>query len=365
MSSLITMEQREPGAEVLVVTNVWPHEAEPRYGIFAKRQVDSLRAAGVSCDVMFVRGFESPLAYAAACGRVLAAGLTRRYRLVHGHGGETVVPCMFFRGARLVSFCGDDLLGTPTREGALSSGSRRKAWVLGRLALLVTRTITKSREMHEALPARARARNTVLPNGVDREFFRPIDRAEARRRLGWSEGELVALFAGDPELPRKRHDLALAACAEAQRLLAAPVRLHVAHTVPPHDMPALMSAADCLLMTSAIEGSPNAVKEAVTCGLPVVATPAGDVAEVLDGVVPSYVCEPRPEELGDALARCLQDPQRSNGRARAAWLDEKQIAARLVALYAALAGVSSTAPARGDPPGREDGEGARAPRAPR
>jgi teichuronic acid biosynthesis glycosyltransferase TuaC len=338
MRALVTVEHEDPQADVLVVTNAWPHPGEPRYGIFASRQVDSLIAAGLRCDVLFVRGFESPLAYLVAAARLLRLSLLRRrrYRLVHGHGGETLLPCLFFlRGRRVISFCGDDLLGTPDADGELLPGSLVRRFVLRQLARLTSATITKSQEMEDALPRAVRRRNTVLPNGVDRELFRPMERAVARRALGWSPDEPVALYAGDPEVARKRHPLAVAAC-ERVRSAGVPLRLHVAHTMPPALMPTIMSAADCLLLTSALEGSPNVVKEAMTIGLPVVATPVGDVREVLREVHPSYIRRPDAEALGSAIVDCLNNGGRSDGRARSAWLDQRLIARRLLDLYDAL-----------------------------
>jgi teichuronic acid biosynthesis glycosyltransferase TuaC len=338
VNRLVTLEHEDPEANVLVVTNTWPHAGEPRYGIFAKRQVESLIDAGLHCDVLFVRGFESPLAYVVAAGKVLRLSRSRhrRYFLVHGHGGETLLVCLLFlRGRRMVSFCGDDLLGSPAPDGSLMLSSRVRSLVLRQLSRMTSATITKSREMHRTLPARVADRNMVLPNGVNREVFRPIDRQDARRRLGWPADEHVALFAADPEEPRKRYALAAAACEHARRA-GVTVRLHVANTEPPPLMPTIMSAADCLLLTSAIEGSPNVVKEAVTIGLPVVTTPAGDVREILEHVDPSYICEPDAEVLGDAVVRCVRNGGRSDGRERSAWLDQREIAKRLLGLYDSL-----------------------------
>jgi glycosyltransferase involved in cell wall biosynthesis len=337
MRRLVTVEREDPDADVLVVTNSWPHPADQRYGIFVKRQVDSLIEAGLHCDVLFVRGFESPLAYAVAAARLLrlSVGRPRRYRLVHGHGGETLLPCLLFvRGRRVISFCGDDLLGTPGADGALLPASRVKRVALRQLSRLTSATVTKSSEMDAVLPQAVRQRNIVLPNGVDRDAFRPMDRALARRELGWEIDEHVALYAADPELPRKRYPLAVAACEHARRA-GVPVRLHIAHTTPPGSMPTVMNAADCLLMTSAIEGSPNVVKEAVAVGLPVVTVPVGDVREVLDDVHPSYVCEPDPQALGEAIAACIRSGRRSDGRERSEWLDQRRIAERLLDLYEA------------------------------
>lgn len=335
--SLLTIEHSDPNARVLVVTNMWPNQDRPDYGIFVKRQVDSLIAAGLRCDVLFVRGYRSPLAYLLAAWRLLTQNFRgRRYTLVHGHGGETALVARFYlRAPILVSYCGDDLLGTPQADGSIPPLHRIRRWLLGRHSRLLTATLTKSKQMEDALPAAVRARNTIVPNGVDRQLFAPLDRSQARSRLGWDKDERVVLFAADPAVERKRHWLAQAACDIVARRLDGVV-LHVAAGVVPEKMPLLMSAADCLLITSSIEGSPNVVKEALMCNLPVVATPAGDVHELLANVEPSWICEPTPEVLANALEACLGRRIRSNGREASDWLRTDEIAARVLHLYAGL-----------------------------
>ena len=115
------------------------------------------------------------------------------------------------------------------------------------------------------------------------------------------------------------------------------MRLHVANEVPPSQMPLLMSAADCLLLTSSIEGSPNVVKEALMCDLPVVSTDAGDARELLARAEPSWVCPDRPDALSRALVECLLETRRSNGREVSTGLGLEPIAKRVLALYRSLA----------------------------
>ena len=97
-----------------------------------------------------------------------------------------------------------------------------------------------------------------------------------------------------------------------------------------------MAAADCLLLPSSIEGSANVVKEAMACNLPVVATDAGDVRQVLEGVEPSWVCAPSAADLGAALVDCLGEQRRSNGWERSGWLDQDEIGRRLLEYYRTL-----------------------------
>ena len=321
-----------------MVTNMWPSEQKPAYGIFIKRQVDSLRDIGLESDVLFVEGYRTRWDYARAALYMLSLNFSRhRPRLVHGHGGETALVVRWYvRSPVLVSYCGDDLLGRPRADGTLTRTSRIRRFLLRRQARLMTATITKSAEMEARLSRRARGHNLVLPNGVDRRLFRPESRDEARRELGWPLTDRIVLFAADPSVERKRYWLAQAARREAESSMGA-IRLEVAWGTPPAAMPQLMSAADCLLLTSVHEGSPNVVKEAVTCGLPVVSTDVGDVRQVLAAVDPSWICPGEPRAVAAALVECLTARRHSNGWERSAWLGEEEIGKRLLGLYGQLA----------------------------
>jgi teichuronic acid biosynthesis glycosyltransferase TuaC len=336
---LLTWEHRDPGADVLVVTNGWPHADNETYCVFIKRQTESLWRKGVRCDVLFIRGYRSPLAYPLAALRFAFWSLSRRprYRVVHAHGGEAALAAVFYRRAPLLSsYLGDDLLGSPRRDASVSLQWRVRRFVIRQQTRLSARTITKSREMEWTLPRRVRRRNTVLPNGVNTELFRPINREAARLQLGWATRDRIVLFAGDPNLPRKRYFLAQAAVDRARRELPN-LKLEVAHRLAPDTIPLFMNAADCLLLTSSVEGSPNVVKEALMCNLPVVASPSGDVVELLAGVEPSFICEPSAAALADGLVECLREPRRSNGRNASRRLDERVVADTLVRLYRDLA----------------------------
>lgn len=313
------------------MTNCWPHEQNAAYGIFVKRQVDSLLRRGLRCDVLFLRGFISGAAYAKGAAHLLRAP---RYRLVHAQGGETGVAASVYRRAPLlVSYQGSDLLGIWRDGGELPLASRVRRALVRESSRAAARTITQSRQMEAALPETVRPRNSVVPNGVDTNLFRPLDRVEARRALGWPADEAIALFAGNPSAPVKRLGLAQEACRRAG------VRLEVAWGLPPDDVPRVMNGADCLLLTSRAEGSPNVVKEAVLCGLPVVSTRVGDVEEVLAGVEPSWVSSDDPAELARALTDCLERRERSNGPVGARRLSLDSVAERLLAVYEEVAAI--------------------------
>lgn len=334
MKPLVTTEHSDPNADVLVVTNMWPDEDQPVYGVFVQRQVQSLIEAGLRCDVVYVRGSRSPLAYVIAALRFARWSVTRRgrYRLVHVHAGETTVPARALLGTpQIASYCGDDLLGNPGPDGELTRSSLIRAWALRQLSRTLAGTITKSSAMEAALPHGRRRLNKVIPNGVDERHFRPIVMNQARERMGFDD-EVIALFAATkPDIPRKRRWLAEAACDAAAAKLGRRVRLHIAREVSPVDMPYLMNACDVLLHTSVLEGSPNVVKEALMCNLPVVATSSGDVDELLRDADPSFVCDADADALADAIAACVG--RRSNGREVARHLQAGTVATQVLDIY--------------------------------
>jgi teichuronic acid biosynthesis glycosyltransferase TuaC len=331
--------QRESNADLLVVTNMWPELSRPAYGVFVERQVQALRAAGLRCDVLYVRGYLSKIVYLRAAFLFfwLSVSARGRYRLVHVHGGEMALIARFFLVRPMVAtYHGDDILGYKSDDGPVSRASRLRSLVIRNHAALFSATVTQSREMHDRLPARVRRDDTIIHCGVDSERFTPMDRGDARRELNWDADERIVLFAATkPYEPRKRIDLAEAAIKQAEADLG-PIRLAIAENLPPDSIPVMMNAADCLLLTSMAEGSPVVVKEALMCDLPIVATDVADVKETLTGVSPSAVCSHDASELGTALVEILSSARRSNGRSKRSDQDQEITLRRLLSLYADL-----------------------------
>src|SRR5262249_45941379 len=104
------------------------------------------------------------------------------------------------------------------------------------------------------------------------------------------------------------------------------------------DVPTWLNAADVLLLTSHHEGSPNVIKEALACNLPIVSVDVGDVRERIDGVHGCYLADPAPSALASALSLALALDGRSDGRRRVAELSVTRVAADVVAAYHAILG---------------------------
>ncbi|MDP2710653.1 MAG: glycosyltransferase [Solirubrobacteraceae bacterium] len=318
---------------VLFVTNLWPDEARPWHGPFVRRQADSLVEAGVALDALVIRGWDDRSAYPKAARRIARLNRACRYDVVHAHYGHAaIVARLQLRAPLVVTYWGSDLLGKRAPSGAVAPHSRLEAATFRQLARITAATITQSLEMEQALPASAQRRNHVLPAGIELERFRPLDRDEARARLGWEADERVVLFAANPELPVKNHPLAVAAV-ERLRAHVPDARLEVAWGRPPDEMPLLMNAADALLLPSRSEGSPNVVKEALAAELPVVATRVGDVEQLLAGLPGCHACPSDADALAHGLRDALAHGRVPEGRLAMAPLDIGAVAQRTIAIY--------------------------------
>ena len=300
-------------------------------GIFIKSQIDSLGDAGIRNDVVVVSVAESrrPAVWRRLRKRVDC----ERYDLIHCHYGYSLLPTVQIRTVPVVaSFCGTDVLG-----GGDTIVNRAKHRILVALTnILSLRTaacITKSREMRERLWFRpVRERCHVIPNGVDFRLFNPVSQDQARERLGLPPGRKYILFAGDYTHPRKQIGLIEAAVRQCRAQLADCELLKV-RGVGQDELALYYSAADCLILASKNEGSPNVVKEALACNLPVVSTDRGDIRELLEEAGAGELASPTAESLAAALVRQLTQAQRPESRERMSHIRSDRIADRIIRIY--------------------------------
>lgn len=323
---------------VLAVTNAWPSPGRPAAGALIAQQIDGLRGAGIDVAILHVERLDRGMrAYAHLEGRCVAAANAHRADVVHVmYGGvmaAQVTSAITDRPA-VVSFCGSDLLGEPLER----IDRRVLAWggVLAsrRAARRASGIVVKSRNLRDALPPDVdRARVRVIPNGVDLEKFRQLDRAACRSALGWHPHRLHVVFPKTNGAAVKRPALARAALAHLERL-GTRAELHELTGVPHEDVPVWLNASDVLLVTSAHEGSPNVVKEALACDLPVVSVDVGDVRERIGDVNGCHLADPDPVALGTKLALVASGPHRVDGRHRVRTLSVDCVSRLLMDLYA-------------------------------
>lgn len=207
-------------------------------------------------------------------------------------------------------------------------------------------------------------KHTLLPCGVNLTDDQLASRSEARAALGIAEHDQIILFAGAFDNAVKDAPLAQEAVMELKRMISQPLEgvdssgmllMLSSNNNNPRFVAELelkelkgfsrvqvnhwMCAANCLLLTSKTEGSPQVIKEAMACGCPIVSVDVGDVAERVSGVEGCHVVRTRePKDIAEALQKALAYEGKNNGRARIQemGLSNEQVAERLMAIYQSL-----------------------------
>ena len=215
----------------------------------------------------------------------------------------------------VISFGGSDLLGSAVHNMRGRLRNKLTRWA-GLFAARRSRSlIVKSPNLLQSLPVSLRTQAHVIPNGVDTDIFHPQDQKTARQNLGWDPERRYIVFTPSRanNVVVKNVTLALAVSEQVRKKMTN-AGIEYILDKSPEVVSLMMNAADCLLLTSLHEGSPNVIKEAMACNLPIVSTDVGDVQERLRNVQPSRIVRSWDvETLARLVTELLQDPARSNG----------------------------------------------------
>ena len=321
--------QKKP-LRVLMVTGMYPTEQNPHACTFIKTQVDSLIAAGLEVEVIHPRPGPVPLRYASAAIQTFLKTLTGRFDIVNGHYGLWCLAARLQWTTPVVaSFLGGDLMGELYAAGGLGKKAQLVMHASRWLCRHVDAVIVKSEEMKRAAPG-----NTifVIPNGVDFELFRPIARGAARAALGWDQDRCYILFGNDPNAYRKNFPLAQATI-ERLRARGIAADLVVASGLPQTKVVYYLNASNALLLPSMYEGSPNVVKEAMACNVPVVATDVGDVSQVIGHTKGCIVCSSDADALAAGLETALGHTEPTTGISDIQHLECSVVGRQVIAAY--------------------------------
>ena len=253
------------------------------------------------------------------------------------------------------------------RTRHISAAAPRNAstrWLYTRAARRIVTTGERLREQVVAETGADPAKVVSIPTGIDLERFRPGDRGAARERLGLPrDGRLVGIVATLRSWKGHRHlleavaglapDVGLAIVGDgpqraALEALAADPSLaeRVRFAGNQADVAPWMQAFDLFCLPSyANEGVPQALMQAMACGLAVVTTPVGSIEEIVaDGATGVLVPPQDVLRLRAALGALLDDPARREAlgrRAREAALarfGEGAMVERMIAVFRAALG---------------------------
>src|SRR5690606_14294617 len=137
---------------LLMVSNMWPRAGRPAFGSFVRSQVESVRCLGVEVEVSVIPGEQSAAAYLTHIPVIRRAVRHLRPDLVHAHYGLSGWTSSWQPAPLVVSFCGDDLLGTIGPSGRPSLKSRLAVRMSRAVARRAQGIICKSANLVAGLP---------------------------------------------------------------------------------------------------------------------------------------------------------------------------------------------------------------------
>ena len=321
--------------KVLQLTTNYPCKENPIYGIFMKEQAESLEPLGVNNTVFFSNGLKSRLKVKNSgmfihlwSAMKLFVHLRRhRYDVIHCHnvhaGLILQVACGFRKARTIISLQID-----PDTPGSNDNKYFEKLYRKFD-AIIVKKPLGRRRE-----------KVVYLPNGVNTTLFRPLDKQECKRLIGLDPEKRYILFVDSnttkarTQKRRDRYDRVMEILKE--KYGHNDLEPLIMTKTPREDVPVWMNACDLYLLTSDEEGSPNAVKECMTCNVPVVATPVGNIPDLFEGVTSCKMAQSCDEKELASLAHevlCTDRPTDLRDSIFAKGLDIESVAHRLLALY--------------------------------
>jgi glycosyltransferase involved in cell wall biosynthesis len=250
-----------------------------------------------------------PLLFMAKCALARWRLIGSREAVVHVHRLYFALPFLGGSIRCIATLHGRTFTVFPERFGSLLSGlvfplfKTIEGWLLSRVARIVAVSTDVRDQFYARHGDRARSRDIqIIPSMVNLSAFRPrqsrffadvhgenpvclfVGRLASVKNLpllldAW---ELVArdcpdarlAIAGDGEL-RDQLDVWIARMDSASSVV-------LLGQVSPSAIADAICSAKVLLLSSHHEASPTVVKEALACGVPVVSTPVGDVASLID-----------------------------------------------------------------------------------
>ncbi|ULQ57943.1 glycosyltransferase family 4 protein [Flavihumibacter rivuli] len=291
--------------KVLYVTNMYPQGENDYYGIFVKEQVEYLKENfGVEPEIYFIRGNRKYWGYWEYLKSIVVINwmlASRKYDAVHIHYGLSglfLLLNFWYPSKRVfVTYHGGDFL--------IDQGRKWQVKISHALARKVGKVVAINERIYQAVKEKG-LQPVLIPCGIDTDFFKPADRDQF-----YKNGKFTVVFPGDPARWVKNYPLFQQIVQRLRSETEIEVEEKVLVKCNRAQVREIIQQADCLLLTSFTEASPQVVKEALACNLPVIATRVGDVEKTLKGL-PG--CSVHDKEDQEGFVRDLAKLAESQGR---------------------------------------------------
>ncbi|MBW1612698.1 MAG: glycosyltransferase [Deltaproteobacteria bacterium] len=298
---------------------------------FIQSQGLALTNLGVNIEYFRIQG-KGLLGYLGNVPKLRSFIKSKNFNIIHAHyvlsGWVSVLTLC--RLPIICSFMGSDTYGDTNSQGKRKLSSYNIIVLAKFIQPFLNKIIVKSNTIYRYIWLKNKAE--IIPNGVNISAFMEIDKKKCRELLGMNMNCRHILFFGDQNNPRKNFFLAKNSY---NKLGLSMVEILNPYPVEPSEVPLYMNAGDVVVLSSYLEGSPNVIKEAMACNIPIVSTDVGDVRWVIGDTEGCYISSYDAEDMAKKIKLALKFANRTNGRQRILdlGLDSETIAKRIIELY--------------------------------
>ena len=294
---------------------------------FVTEQGEAIRVLGHEVDYFLVRGN-----YVKAVGVLKRKIREFKPDIVHAHFGLSAIVAEMQSEVPVVT--------------TFHNGETHRWWVnlmSSLFSLRAKHVIYVTQHIYDKVYFKAKS-YSIIPCGVSLEDCFLMDKAEARKQLGWSDDKKYIMFGGAYSNTRKNYEL----LKQAVEQLDGDIECLEMRGLTREQCVLRMNACDVFALPTKNEGSPQALKEAMACNCPIVATDVADIKHLLGDLPGHYVLankkgtpsdwvgdETSVEEMAELLKQALEFEGRTEGRKRIVELGytNELVAKRIIEIY--------------------------------
>ena len=293
-----------------------------------KSQGDSLFALGVDLEYFTIDG-KGISGYLKGFFDLRKKLKEKKFELIHVHYGISGLVVVLCRPKvpKILSLMGDDILGVKKPNGSISLKGKLLTLIIKSSLRYFENIIVKSKEMTGKIK---NYNPYVLPNGVSFKNFQPLDMIESRNELKLDLNKTILLFPSNKNRIEKNYLLFKNA---VEKIKDFDIEVISFNNTPHERTKYYFNSSNVVVLTSLHEGSPNVIKEAMACNIPIVSTNVGDVKDVIGQTEGCYIATFEPEDVSQKIKMAIDFGKRTNGREHIKHLEEKVIANSIVKLY--------------------------------
>ena len=287
---------------------------------FIVEQGEAIRKCGVEVDYFAVKG-KGLLSYFTQRRFLMQKIKEFQPDLIHAHYGLSGITAVLQSKVPVV---------TTFHNGETLSFS---ANILSSLFSLRTKfMVYVAQHIYDLTYLKRKKNYVILPCGVDLHECVITDKEIARKELGFLPNKKYILFGGGFDNLRKNYPLLKEALELLERKDIEVVEMR---GFSREECVLRMSACDLFALPTKSEGSPQALKEAMACNCPIVATDVADIKHLLGDLEGHYICSFDPTDVANQVEKALAFNGRTKGRERIIelGLTNDLVAKKLVEIY--------------------------------